>query len=87
MINNNAAVSSDQVKPETVETMRVIFEGAFNEVFSDSNKYQREEYYSKIIKPYLDQLGIKEKTPLAIAYEMFVLGFDSGMDFYERINA
>lgn len=37
--------------------------------------------YRKIIKPILDDHGIKENTATALSLEMFILGVEAGIDF------
>ena len=37
--------------------------------------------YRKIIKPILDDRGIKENTATALSLEMFILGVEAGIDF------
>lgn len=43
------------------------------------------EMYDNILKPILASEGIKETSPAAIAWEMFIMGFNSGVESWDKV--
>ena len=42
---------------------------------------KEDDRYKNIIKPILDDQGIKENTATALSLEMFIIGVETGIDF------
>ncbi len=48
---------------------------------SMATRSRENDRYRKIIKPILDDHGIKENTATALSLEMFIIGVEAGIDF------
>lgn len=48
---------------------------------SMATRSRENDRYRKIIKPILDDQGIKENTATALSLEMFIIGVEAGIDF------
>lgn len=85
-INVNTA-AADRVDPQTLEAMQMLYETCFDDAFgNEDNSNDINQFRELIVKPYCKKHGIKDNSPMAQMYFMFVIGFDSGMDFVQRLD-
>lgn len=85
-INVNTA-AADRIDPQTLEAMQMLYETRFNDAFgNEDNSNDLDQFRELIVKPYCKKHGIKDNSPIAQMYFMFVIGFDSGMDFVQTLD-
>ena len=68
-----------QIPDSQYEVLRDRYMSLF--IKSMASRSKENDRYRKIIKPILDDQGIKENTATALSLEMFIIGVDAGIDF------